>query len=108
MSLSVFSIPSTTKIFTLTTATFLFILVGALSVCEFAIVPGVYIYCAPGKKRYTLLLESTDIHIQQHNHRKDLNPSLPLYYYGKVIITELENNTNKEFNCVYGICNLTK
>ena len=103
-----YSIPSSTKIFTLTTAIFLFISVGALSVSEFAMVPGVYIYCAARKKRYTLLPESTDINIQQHNHRKDLNPSLSLYYYGKVIITELENNTNKEFKCVYGVCNLTK
>ena len=36
-------IPSSTKILTLTTAPFLFILVGALSVCEFAMVPGVHI-----------------------------------------------------------------
>ena len=47
------------------------------------------------------------IHIQQHNHQKDLNPCLSLYYYGKVIV-ELEKNTNKEFNCVYGVCNMTK
>ena len=36
------SIPSSTKILTLTIAPFLFILVGGLSVCEFAMVPGVY------------------------------------------------------------------
>ena len=38
-----YSIPSSTKIFTLVTAPFLFITVGAMSVCEFAMVPGVYI-----------------------------------------------------------------
>ena len=38
-----YSIPSSTKILTLTTAPFLFISVGALSVCESAMVPGVYI-----------------------------------------------------------------
>ena len=65
-----------------------------------------WIYCAPRKKSYTVLPEGTDIHIQQHNHQKDLNPCLSLYYYGKVI-GELEN-TNKEFNCVYGFYNLTK
>ena len=32
---------------------------------------------------------------------------LPVYYYGKVIV-ELEKNTNKEFNCVYGAGNLAK
>ena len=66
-------------------------------------------YCDPRKKRYTLLPEGTDIQIQQHphNYRKDLNPCLSLYYYGKVIV-ELENNTNKEINYVYGVCNLTK
>ena len=36
-----YSIPSSTKIITLATAPFLFILVGALSVYEFAIVPAV-------------------------------------------------------------------
>ena len=38
-----YTIPSSTKILTLTTAPFLFILVGVLSVCEFAVVPGVYV-----------------------------------------------------------------
>ena len=36
-----YSIPSCTKILTLETTPFLFILVGALCVCEFAIVPEV-------------------------------------------------------------------
>ena len=38
-----YSIPSSTKILNLSTAPFLFILVSALSVCKFAMVPGVYI-----------------------------------------------------------------
>ena len=59
------------------------------------------------KKRYTLFPDGTDIQIQQHNHRKYLNPSLSLYYYGKIIV-KLENNTNKEFNCVYDVCKMTK
>ena len=42
-----FSIPSSTKSLTLATAPFLFILVGVLSVCEFAMVPGVYILLWP-------------------------------------------------------------
>ena len=42
-----YSIPSSTKILTLVTAPFLFILVGVLSVCEFAMVPGVYILLIP-------------------------------------------------------------
>ena len=102
-----YSIPSSTKTLTLTTGPFLFISVGALSVCEFAMVQECIFYCAPRKKRYTVLPEGTDIHIQQHNHRKGLNPFLSLYYYGKVIV-ELENNTNTKFNCVYCVCNLTK
>ena len=43
------------------------------------------------KKRYTRLPEGTDIHIQQHNHQKYLNPCLSRYYYRKVI-AELENS----------------
>ena len=42
-----YSIPSSTKILTLATALLLFILVGPLSVCEFAMVPGVYISLCP-------------------------------------------------------------
>ena len=38
-----YSIPSSTKILTLTTAPFLFVSVGAMSVCEIAMLPGVYI-----------------------------------------------------------------
>ena len=41
------------------------------------------------------------LHIQLDNHQKDLKPCLSLYYYDK-FITELEKNTIKEFNCVYG------
>ena len=54
-----------------------------------------------------VLPEGTDVHIQQHNHQKDLNLCLSLYYYGKVIV-ELAKNASKEFNCVYGDCNLIK
>ena len=99
-----YSIPSSTKILSLTRAPFLFISVGALSVKLLCGQECIF-YCAPRKKRYTFLPEGTDIPIRQHNHRKDLNPCLPLHYYGKVI-DQLEN-TNKEFNCV-GVCNLTK
>ena len=86
-----YSIASSTKILTLATAPFLFILIGALSVSEFAIVPGVHILLCipPGRRGKTLLPQGTDEHIQQHNHKKDLNPCLSLYHYGKVIV-ELE------------------
>ena len=100
-------IPSFTKILTLATAPFLFILVDALSVFEFLWCQECTFYCAPRNKRSIPLPESTDILIQQHNHQKDLNPCLSLYYYGKAI-DELEKNTKKEFNCFYGACNLTK
>ena len=42
-----YSILSSNKILTLPTAPFLFILVGVLSDCEFAKVPGVYILLFP-------------------------------------------------------------
>ena len=57
-------------------------------------------------KRYTLLPEGTDVHIQ-HNYQKDLNLCLSLYCYGKVIV-ELEKSAKNEFNCIYGACNLAK
>ena len=101
-----YSIHSSTNIFTLVTAPFILIGVLCLSVnllwcqmCTF--------YCPLRKKRCILHTEGTSIHIQQHIHQKDLNLCLPLYYYDKVI-AELEKNTNKEFNCVYSACNLTK
>ena len=50
-----YSIPSSTKILTLATAPFLFILVGILSVCEFGMVPGVYILLFPPGRRGALL-----------------------------------------------------
>ena len=63
-------------------------------------------YCRLKKKRCTLLAEGTDRHIQQHNHQKDLNPSVTiLLWQGHCWIGK---NTNKEFNCVYGTCDLTK
>ena len=103
-----YSIPSSTKIPTLTTAPFLFILVGVLclsvnllwcQVCTF--------YCPLRIKRCTLLPKGTDVHIKQRIHQKDLNLCLPLYYYGKVIV-ELEKNANMEFNCACGACDLTR
>ena len=103
-----YSIPSSSKILNLTTVPFLFILVSAVSVCRFAMVPGVYILLYPLEEDVLFFLRARIyIHIQQHNHKKDLNPCLSLYYYGNVNI-ELEKNTNKEFNCVYGVCTLIK
>ena len=46
-----YSIPSSTKILTLATATFLFTLVGAHSHCESPIVPGVYILLCPKEEK---------------------------------------------------------
>ena len=49
-----YSIPSSTKTLTLAIAPFLFILVGVLSVCEFAMVPGVYILlCSQEEEVYS-------------------------------------------------------
>ena len=36
------------------------------------------------------------LHIQLHNHQKDLNPCLWLYYYGKVIVELEKTQTTKE------------
>ena len=52
-----------TKILTLIVAPFLFILVGVI--CEFAIMPGVYISLSPQEEEvhYIILPESTDVQI---------------------------------------------
>ena len=81
-----YSIPSSTKIFTLATVPFLFILVGAMSVCGFTVPPG---------RKGTLFF----LHIQLNNHQKDLNPCLSLYYYGK-FIAELEKNNQGILVCL--------
>ena len=88
-----YSIPSSTKILSLTRAPFLFISVGALSVKLLCGQECIF-YCAPRKKRYTLLPEGTDIHIQQQNHQKNLHLCLSQYYYGKVIV-ELEKTQTR-------------
>ena len=100
-----YSTPGSTKILIYFGKSTIFVyLVATLCVCKFAMVPGVYILlCPPGRKSTLFFL-----HIQLHNHEKDLNPSLWLYYYGKVS-AELENNTNNRRRLtVYGTCNLTK
>ena len=93
-----YSIPSSTKIFTLAIAPYLFISVDVLclsvnllwcQLCTF--------YCPFRKKRYTLISKGKDVHIQQHIRQKDLNLCLPLYYYGKVTVevekTQAKNST---------------
>ena len=80
-----YSIPSFTKILIYFGNSTIFVLVGALSVCEFAMVPGVYILLCPQEEKVLFFLN-----IQLHSHQKDLNPYLWLYY-GKVI-AELEKN----------------
>ena len=54
---------------------------------------------SPQEEEYTILPESTDVHIQQHIHQKDLNLCLTWYGYDKVI-NEFEKTQNKEFSCV--------
>ena len=84
-----YSILGSTKILTLTTAPFLFISVSALSVFEFAMVPGVYILLCPQQEEVhfsSWVHRFIYIHFQQHNHWKDLNPCLSLYYYDKGIV----------------------
>ena len=59
-----------TRILTLAIASFLFILVDV--VCEFAIVPGVYILLSLQEKEVhcTILLKGTDVQIQQHIYQR--------------------------------------
>ena len=49
-----YSIPGSTKILIYFGNSTSFVLVGPLSVCEFAMVPECTFYCVPRKKRYTL------------------------------------------------------
>ena len=58
-----YSIPSSTKIPTLETAPFLFILLGTLCVCEFAFVPEVYILLRPPGRKGALLFLRAQIYI---------------------------------------------
>ena len=99
-----YSIPASTNILIYFRNSTIFILVGNLCVCEFVMVSGVYILlCPPGRKGALFFS-----HIQLQSHHKDLNPSLWLYYYGKVI-AESENNTNNRKGLtVYGAFNLNK
>ena len=75
-----------TKILTLAIAPSLFISVGVL--CEFAMMLGVYtvVLLPSRKKRFTLLLERSDLHIWQQIHKKYLKICLPLYYSANVIV----------------------
>ena len=84
-----YGIPSSTKTLAFT-APFLFILLGALSIWEFAMVPGVYILLCPQGRKGTLFF----LHIQLHDYQQHLNPCLWLYYYGKVIV-ELEKTETR-------------
>ena len=58
-----YSIPSSTKILTLTTASFLFILVDALSVGQFAMVPVVYMLLCLAVRRVYLFFIGAQIYI---------------------------------------------
>ena len=59
-----------TTILTLAIAPFLFILVGVI--CEFLIVPGVYILLSPQEEEvhYTIFLEGKDVQIQQYIYQR--------------------------------------
>ena len=90
-----YSIPSSNEILTLTTAPILSISVGALSVCEFAMVPRVYILLCP---------QEEEVHSSSWGHRythsaaqssKRFKPLPVPNYYGKVIV-ELENTQSDQ------------
>ena len=75
-----------TKILTVAIEPPLFTSVGVL--CEFAMVPGVYILLSPQEEELNFTPEDTDAHIQQDIYQKDLNLFLflQLYFYAKVIV----------------------
>ena len=87
-----YSITYSNKILTLAIAPFLFILAGVL--CEFAMVPVVYILLSHQEEEYTIFPMGTDVHIQQHIHQEDLNLCLTLHYSAKVIF-DLEKKTTR-------------
>ena len=92
-----------TKILTLAIAPFYLVSSANLVWCQVST-----FYCPLRKKRCTLLPEGTDVHIQQHIHKKDLNLCLPLYYYAKAI-ADLEKTKTRNSTCyTYGAYNQTK
>ena len=68
-----YSIPSYTKILTLAAAPFLFILVGVLSACEFAMVPGEYIF---------LCTQEEEVHSSSSGHKF-------IYTFSRTIIKKI-------------------
>ena len=61
----------------------------------------------PSGRRGAFFFLRTQVYTFSNTFIKNLNLYLPLYKHGKVVV-ELENNTNKEFNCIYGVSDLTK
>ena len=88
-----------TKTLTLATAPLLFLLVGVLSVCEFAMVPGVYILLSP---------QEEEVHSSSWGHRcthsaahssKRFKPLSDMIWLWQGYWW-IWKNTNKEFSCV--------
>ena len=94
----------------MTTASFLFILVGTLSVCEFAMVPGVYpsgVYCVFREKRFTVI--PTHSAAQPSKRFKLLSVSI-LLWQGHCWIgtTKTTKKKQQKRQTVHSACNLTK
>ena len=90
-----YSISSSNEILTLTTAPIFSISVGALSVCEFAMVPRVYILLCPQEEE---VHSSSWGHGYTHSAAQSSKRFKPLpvsNYYGKVIV-ELENTQSDQ------------
>ena len=102
-----YRITCSTKILTLEIAPFLLILVYFSFLCELWSQVCTF-YCRLRKKRWTFLLEGTDVHIQQHIYQNVLNLYLSLHYYAEVIV-ELEKNKQGIQLCyAYGSYSQTK
>ena len=85
----------------------MFILVAVLSVCEFAMMPGMFILLCP---------QEEEVHSSSWGHRCTHLPEQSSKRFKPLTVTillwddivELKKSTKKEFNCVYGACNLNK
>ena len=99
-----YSITCSTESFTLATAPFLFIFVGVI--CEFAMVPGVYILLSP---------QEEEIHYPSSGHKcahsaahspKIFKHLFTSCYYAKVVVNWKKHK--QEIQLCYSACNETK
>ena len=91
-----YGIPNSTKILVYFYNSTIFVYFGWYPLCLWICygARSVHFTVSPGRKGTLFFL-----HIQLHNHQKDLNPCLWLYYYGKVIVELEKNKQQKKTDC---------